>query len=136
MIACVLIDPIVYYRINMYIFKYSNRAFINLNEKHIYYELENVVTFNNFVRAKEMNFVTLQRWAIIYVCMILSLEHSNVDALSRLPLRVNHIPAIDLDIHDWIIYLLSKVYGYVQKGWPHEIAEEQRPYQRCYRVVN
>ena len=69
-------------------------------------------------------------------------EHSNVDALSRLPLRVNHIPAIDLDIHDWTsIYrltdpLFSKVYGYVQKGWPHEIAEEERPYWRCYRVVN
>ena len=82
MLACVLIDPVVYCEINMYIFKYSNRAFISLNEKHIYYELENVVTDHKplitLLGPKKgipsLAAARLQRWAIIYTCTMLSLD--------------------------------------------------------------
>ena len=83
----------------------------------------------------------LQRWALQLSAYSYDIEfrpteeHSNVDALSRLPLHVNHVSAIDL-VDTFMIgqlqalpvlaehvatatrkdVLLSKVYSYVQKG--------------------
>ena len=95
-----------------------------------------------------------------HICMIIiefrpTGEHSNVDALSRLPLKVNYTPAVDLDsrfmigqvqalpvVADEVAAathtdsLLSKIYGYVQKGWPYKITDEERPYWRCYKELS
>ena len=32
--------------------------------------------------------------------------------------------------------LLSKIYGYVQKGWPYKITDEERPYWRRYKDLS
>ena len=32
--------------------------------------------------------------------------------------------------------LLSRVYSYVQKGWPHNVTDEERPYWRCYKELS
>ena len=82
-------------------------------------------------------------------------EHSIVDTLSGLPLKVNYTLAIDLDSRFMIEQvqalpvvadevatttrtapLLSKIYGYVQKGWPYKITDEERPYWRRYKDLS
>ena len=93
----------------------------------------------------------LQRWDVL----LSAGEHSNVDALSRLPLKVNYIPVLDVDNNFMIGQvqalpvvaeeiaaamrtdpLLSKIYIYVQKGWPCKITDEERPYWRHYKELS
>ena len=103
----------------------------------------------------------LQRWAVLLSAYMYDIEfrptgeHSNVDALSRLPLKVNYTPVGDVNnsfmigqvqalpvVADEVATatridpLLSKIYGYVQKGWPNEITDEERPYWRCYKELS
>ena len=103
----------------------------------------------------------LQKWAVLLSAYMYDIEfrptgeHSNVDALSRLPLKVNYTPAVDLDSRFMIGQvqalpvvadevstatrtdsLLSKIYGYVQKGWPYKITDEGRPYWRHYKELS
>ena len=103
----------------------------------------------------------LQRWAVLLSAYVYDIEfrptdeHSNVDALSRLPLKVNYIPALDVDNSFMIGQvqalpvvaeeiaaatrtdpLLSKIYRYVQKGWPCKITDEERPYWRRYKELS
>ena len=94
----------------------------------------------------------LQRWALLLSAYSYDIqfqhteEHSNADALSRLPLCVNHISPIT-DMSDAFMIgqlqtlpvlaeqvatathrdkLLSKIYSYVQKGWPQTVSDDKK----------
>ena len=95
----------------------------------------------------------LQRWALILAAYDYDLvfkptqQHSNADALSRLPLQ-DQTRNYSLEASDFNVYqiealpvtssavrqetrndpLLSKVLQYVQSGWPQHILETLQPY--------
>ena len=97
----------------------------------------------------------LQRWAILLsaydydICYKPTNDHGNADGLSRLPLpttnptpdstgastfnigQVQALPVTSQDIRNATRRdpVLSKVYRYVEKGWPSQVDEELKPFK-------
>ena len=98
----------------------------------------------------------LQRWALLLSAYSYDIQfrrtedHSNADALSRLPLSVNNVSTTTYLTDTFMIgqlqalpvsaeqvatvtrrdTVLSKVYNYVQKGWPQTVKDDEKPYWR------